>query len=226
MEIIVRGDGKSTFKPDQVILNIKFYIKSQAYQEVLDKGANSVNSFVSGTMQSFGFTKEDLKTRSYNIHKETVYSSTTKRHEFNGYSFNQNATLKFDYDVQKLSSMMEAISKLEDSPLYTINFGVKNEDSYRNSLLAKAYQDAEDKAKAIAAAAGKELRRCDKVDFKSFGTDYSSLSSLEGKTYKYLRSGSVDGIFAEESVADAIADTFTPEDVEVSETLYCLWIAE
>ena len=26
--------------------------------------------------------------------------------------------------------------------------------------------------------------------------------------------------------AKAISDTFTPEDIKVTETLYCLWIAE
>ena len=29
-----------------------------------------------------------------------------------------------------------------------------------------------------------------------------------------------------QATADVIQNTFTPEDVEISETLYCLWIAE
>jgi Uncharacterized conserved protein len=227
MDIIVRGDSSSSIKPDKVILSINFYVKSNTYQNVLDKGANNVNHFVTDTLPHFNFTKEDLKTNRFNVRKETRYNSVTKNHEFDGYSYSQNTRLEFDYDIEKLSEMMEAISKLEDSPVYEVNFGVKDEKSYRDDLLAKAYQDAESKARAIASAAQKELRRCEKVDFKSFGTDYTSSSRLGQGRYAYKQAAVMESdMVLRESTANVLADTFNPEDIEVSETLYCLWIAE
>ena len=85
-------------------------------------------------------------------------------------------------------------------------------------ILAKAYHDAELQAQAIAEASGKLLKQCVKVDFKPFTTEYISKTSFDSDVVysKAIREGA----------AQTIINTFTPEDIELSETLYCLWLAE
>ena len=88
----------------------------------------------------------------------------------------------------------------------------------KRKILAKAYKEAELQAQSIAEAAVKNLKQCVKIDFKPFTTEYVSRSAIQSDTMyaKDTRFG----------VAPAIINTFTPEDIELSETLYCLWITE
>jgi len=218
MEIIVQGKGKEFFTPNEVTLNFTFTIKGQTYEEVLREGVKNVQYFVDELLLQNNFEKENLKTRNFVIKEETRYDNLTHQNIFEGFSFNQYATLKFDYDKEKLATMMVSISKLDNAPMCQVDFGVKDEKDCRKKILAKAYKDAEEQALAIAEAAGKCLKQCAKVDFKPFTSDYHSRA----------RYGS-DIMYAEKAVAgvaQTIANTFTPEDIVLTETLYCLWNAE
>ena len=218
MEIIVQGKGNEYFAPNEVILNISFNTIGLTYEEVLEKGTKNVQYFVDEILQKNGFQKEDMKTRNFVIREETKYNNVTRNYDHDGYSFSQIAMLRFDYDKELMAKIMVAISKLENAPMCQIKFGVKDEKECKRKILAKAYKDAEVQAHAIAEAAGKTLKYCQKVDFKPFTTDYVSNAFF----------GS-DMMYAEKAVrgaAETIVNTFTPEDIELSETLYCLWIAE
>lgn len=217
METIVEGKGLKYFTPDQVVINFNFITKRTNYEEVLELGSKNVEIFIKDLLEKNNFKETDLKTKNFVIREETKYNEQTRRYEFDGYSFNQNATLKFDYDKNKMAKMMDELSKLSNPPKYQINFGLKNEEEYQKEIIKEAYQDAQNKAKAIAEAAGLELKKCLKVDFKPFTTTYISESSF-----------SSDMMYAKSSLngAEIIAKTFTPEDIELIETLYCLWLAE
>ncbi len=218
MEIIVQGKGTEYFAPNEVVLNIKFYTKGLTYEEVLNEGTKNVQYFVNELLLKNGFQKENMKTRNFVIREETKYNAITKNYDHNGYSFNQMAVLRFDYDKELMAKMMVEISKLDNAPMCQVNFDVKDAKECKRKILAKAYKDAEAQALAIAEASGKSLKCCQKVDFKPFTTEYVSNSMFESNM-----------MYAEKAVkgsAQTIVNTFTPEDIELSETLYCLWIAE
>ncbi len=218
MEIIVQGKGTEYFTPDEAILKINFYTKGQSYEEALKEGVRNVEIFVNEILLKNGFNKEEMKTRSFVVREDQKYNEATRNYEFNGYSFNQNANIKFDYDKDRIASIMESLSKLNNAPACQINFGVKNEKECKRNILSKAYKDAEEQAQAIALASGKTLKQCMKVDFKPFTTEYVSRAGFDS-----------DLMYAEKAsigAAKTITNTFTPEDIELSETLYCLWIAE
>lgn len=218
MEIIVEGTGIKHFTPNEVIMNLNFITKGKSYEEVLELGSKNVEIFIRDLLIRNNFTETDLKTRSFIIREETKYNEQTRKYEFDGYSFNQNATLKFDYDKIKMSKIMEEISKLSNPPKYQVNFGLKNEKESRRLILNEAYKDAENQALSIAIAAGLELKKCIKVDFKPFTTSYVSQTRF-GTEMMYAKKANV-------SASEVITKTFTPEDIELTETLYCLWLAE
>lgn len=218
MEIIVQGKGTEYFAPNEVNLNINFKIKGKSYEEVLREGTKNVQFFVDEILLKNNFQKEDMKTRNFTIREETRYDALTRKNVFEGFSFNQSATLKFDYDKDRMAQMMVEVSKLSNAPMCQVNFGIKNEKECRKNILAKAYKDAEEQALAIAFAAGKTLNQCVKVDFKPFTTNFVSRAKFDS-----------DLMYAEKAcrgAAETIVNTFTPEDIEISETLYCLWLAE
>ena len=78
-----------------------------------------------------------------------------------------------------------------------------------------AYNDAKEQAKAIADAAGLELSECIKVDFKPFNTEYVSHSNMDSEMM--MRTAKMG------ATPEKISAIFTPEDILISETLYCLW---
>ena len=215
MEIIVKGTGEKYFTPDEIILNFNFYVKGSTYEEVLEIGTNNVYSFINEFLSKENFTKEDLKTRSFLIKEETRYDESTRKYLKDGYSFNQNATLKFDYDKDKLARMMASLSTLSMYPKCQINFGVKDEKTARRSIVNIAYNDAKEQALSIASAAGLELGECIKVDFKPFTTEYVSHSNMDSEMV--MRTAKM-GV-----APDRVSAIFTPEDILISETLYTLW---
>ena len=218
MEIIVQGKGTEFLTPNEVILNIGFNTKGQSYEEVLSEGVKNVQKFVNELLLQNGFTIDDMKTRNFVIREDQKYDEATRTYLFDGFSFNQNATLKFDYNKERMAKVMEDLSKLDNAPTCQINFGVKDAKECKRKVLSKAYKEAELQAQAIAEAAGKTLKQCVKVDFKPFTTDYVSQTTFDSDMM-YAKSARL-------GTAPAIINTFTPEDIELSETLYCLWITE
>lgn len=218
MEIIVQGKGVQSFTPNMVTLSITFNVKGDTYEEVLKKGTQNVQLFVEELLLKNNFQKEDMKTSSFVIKEDIKYNKVTNQYEKDGYSYNQMASLKFDYKKELMANMMILISKLDNAPTCQISFGIKDEKECRKSILSLAYKDAENQAQAIAEASGKKLKCCQKVDFKPFTTDYVS-SAMIGSDMMCVERKCI-------GAAQTIVNTFTPEDIELSETLYCLWIAE
>jgi len=219
MEIIVEGKGTNWITPNQVIMNLKFEERGIKYEEVLTKGSENVEIFIQEILEKNGFNKDEMKTRNFVVSESKKYDEQERAYVFDGYIYNQDATLKFDYDKHKMANMMEQISKLETPPICQINFSVKAEKKHRMDILKTAYQDAESQAYAIATSAGKILRQCKKVDFKPFNTEYISTTQL--RTNMMYEENAYIG-----NSTQSIMNTFTPEDIEITETLYCLWLAE
>lgn len=217
MEIIVQGKASEMFTPNEVILNITFNVKGTSYEEVLNKGVKNVQNFVNEILLKNGFKVEEMKTRNFLVREDKKYNETTRTYILDGFSYSQSAKLEFDYDKEKIAKIMEDLSKLNEAPNCQIVFDVKNKQECKRKIIAKAYKEAEQEAEAIALAAGKNLKQCVKVDFKPFTTDYVSKTSFDSEmVYKSARVGA----------APTIINTFTPEDIELTETLYCLWITE
>lgn len=218
MDIIVQGRGVENVAPNEVILNINFFVKGSTYEEVLKGGVASVQRFVDDILIPNNLEKENMKTRNFVIREETKYNEITRNYDKNGFSYNQMAILKFDFNKEFLAKIMVSLSKLSNPPLCRVEFGVKDEKECKKMVLAKAYEDAKTQAEAIATAAGKELKCCAKVDFKPFTTEYLSNARFDKQMAYAERVGT--------GSAQTIVNIFTPEDIEISETLYCLWVAE
>ena len=216
MEIIVEGKGGKYFIPDQITINFTFYTKGDNYKKVLEKGISNVEEFISNVLLQNNLKKEDLKTNSFIIKEETKIDNITGKNKFDGYSYHQYASISFDYNIDLMANIMNSIAELIETPLYRINFGLKDEEKARTEVLKLAYKDAESKANAIAEASGKTLKRCIKVDSKPFNNVYTSNTNLD---YNMMSARTINNV-------ESITTILTPEDIEITETLYCLWLAE
>lgn len=227
MDIMVQGEGKKFYKPDEVLLSINFFVNDKSYDEVLKKGTKSVEVFIENVLKRLNIDKENLKTRNFRISHNTRFDYQTKKQIDCGFDYNQNATLKMDYNMETIAKFIDEVAQLDNPPKYNMTFSIKEQEKAKEEVMSEAYNKAKEKAEIIAMSAGKKLKDCIKVDFRPF----------EEKIYSNSRLSDVDLFESEKSIgaipmkqkqatADIIQNTFTPEDVEIRETLYCLWIAE
>lgn len=230
MDIIVEGVGKKYYKPDEVVINLIFYTKANSYDGALENGTKDVELFIANVLEQMQISKDTLKTRSFRVYEETRYDNERKMQIKLGFAYTQGATLKFDYSMSTIAEFMDRVSKLPNAPKYSLEFEIKDIKQSKQEALAEAYNNAKEKAEAIAISANKQLKECIKVDFRPFEESVISNSKLNSLNMMYEQKRKGVGAVQEKTIMkttrDVIQNIFTPEDVEILETLYCLWIAE
>ena len=224
MDIMVKGTGTRYYKADEVGIILNFRTNTDSYETALEKGTKDVQIFIEEILDQMNFSKEDMKTRSFRAYEDKRYDYKHNVEKSYGFVYEQMAKLKFDYDINVVAEFMDRVSKLSNPPKYTISFNVKDEKKIKEEALADAYNMAKEKAEAIAKAAGKNLKECIKTDFRPFEEKVYSNSSLDGEMFAERRRGAAGPEMA--SAERTIKTIFTPEDIEISETLYCLWITD
>lgn len=213
MDIIVEGVGKKYYTPDEVEIRLEFYTKASSYQEALEHGTKEVEIFINEVLKEINFDKDLMKTRAFRVCEETKFDYQKQQEIKLGYAYMQEATMIFDYSMNTMAEFMNKVSKLANPPKYFISFNVKDINKCKKEVLADAYNAAKIKAEAISMAAKKELKECVKIDFRPFEKDIISNSRIDSIA-------TMDGV----NIQDTIRTIFTPEDIEITETLYCLWI--
>ena len=228
MDIIVEGVGKKFYTPDEVEINLDFYTRADSYESALESGTKNVEIFINDVLEKMNFNKEIMKTRSFRVYEEKQYDYDKKIYIKLGYAYTQQANIKFDYSMNTIAEFMDMVSKLENPPKYHLVFNVKDIKKCKDEVLAEAYNKAKDKAETIAKAAGKELKECVKTDFRPFEERVVSRSSLNSQDMYMEKEMSMDGakfgMAKRTGVQETIQTIFTPEDIEITETLYCLWV--
>ena len=222
MDIMVEGRAKRTYKADEVEIRFEFKTTRVTYEMAVEDGSKNVESFINDVLLKMDFSKEDMKTQSFRVYEEINYNYQLQKEEKLGFTYSQCAILKFDYSIEKVAEMISKVCKISNPPKYFLNFSLKDKESAKNEVLADAYLNAKKKAQVIANVAELSLKSCVKTDFKPFTEKVISNTNLEapailGKAYSVEQANMVKG---------SIQTSFTPQDIEISETIYCLWLAE
>ena len=225
MDIIVEGVGKKFYSPDEVEIKLDFYTRANSYESALENGIKNVENFINDVLEKMGFNKEIMKTRSFRVYEEKQYDYDRKKYIKLGYAYTQQANIKFDYSMNIIAEFMDMVSKLNNPPKYHLSFNVKDIKGCKDEVLAEAYNKAKEKAETIAKAAGKELKECVKTNFIPFEESIVSRSSLNSQDMYMEKEQSFGASNFDMAKKTGVQDTiFTPEDIEITETLYCLWI--
>ena len=228
MDIIVEGVGKKFYNPDEVEIKLDFYTRADSYESALENGTKNVENFINDVLEKMDFNKEIMKTRSFRVYEEKQYDYDRKKYIKFGYTYTQQANIKFNYSMNIIAEFMDMVSKLKNPPKYHLLFNVKDIKGCKDEVLAEAYNKAKEKAETIARAAGKELKECVKTNFIPFEESVVSRSSLNSQDMYMEKEqsfgASTFGMAKKTGVQDTIQTIFTPEDIEITETLYCLWI--
>lgn len=212
MEINVIGQGEKVYKPDQIVFDINISNVYKNYEEALVKGEESVLEFLN-EMKAFGFEFQDFKTVNYIIKDETEYKNNVYRKI--GTKYSRDLKLKFDYDMKKMSEMVEVASKLKNAPRINVRYGLKDSKTAEIQLFTDAYQNARKQADIIANAAGLKVVRCAKTSMEKESNNYYSRTNYASCE-----------MLSKCSASEIMEQTYTPQDIVVDQEIFCVFIAE
>lgn len=156
--ITVRGVGNVSAKPDYITISMTIESIRKDYDGAM-KDASERISKLQDVAVSSGYTKEDLKTTSFNV--DTRYESVKDRQgnykrEFDGYACVYRLKLSFDFDSKQLAKVISAIANSGANPELSIAFTVKNPAKVSEELLKSAALNARAKAEILCGASGRD----------------------------------------------------------------------
>ena len=155
MNIIVQGEGKKFYKPNEVEISINFFANDKDYEKVFEKGTKSVEDFIQNVLIVLNICKDKLKTRNFRILQNIKYDYKNNQEIENGFDYNQSATLKLDYNMEIISEFMKRVTKLENPPKYNMTFNIKEKEDAKKAVIVEAFVKAKEKAEIIAITSGK-----------------------------------------------------------------------
>lgn len=212
--LTVKGTGRESFKPDQVIIHFTLSSKSADYNALTSAEEEKLEELTSALAQA-GFDKSEIKTASFSITTEYENFQDGERgwkKRFTGYSLNRGLNLSFDFRKELLNAAVSAVSCCKKAdPSFSVEFAVKDKTSAADRLLKKATEDAFRRAEAIAKAAGVGLGRIESISCEENEPSFSSptvFARAAGSAEMYRGTSGFD---------------ITPEDVVSEESVTVVW---
>ena len=207
------GSGLIRLQPDMTCITMTLTGLDPDYGEALRRSSADTET-LRGVLTGFGFARTDLKTLGF--HVSTEYESyqdedNTYKERFAGYRFRHVLKVEFDSDNDRMGKVLYALANGSVSPELRISFTVRDQESAKKALLAKAVADAREKAELLALAGGVALRDIQTIDYSWGAISFESAPLF-------------DGVMAKSRIAGASYDlAVEPDEIEVSDTVTVTW---
>lgn len=212
--ITIKGVGKLSLKPDQVVVSLTLNATDKNYDKTMDTAAKHLEQ-LRGALVGIGFTKDDLKTTNFNVNTE--YESERDKNGnykriFIGYSVTHQLKLEFDFDSQRLSQTLGAIAGCIAEPELNVQFTVKDKKSVDAALLENACVNAKAKAGILAKASGVTLGDLISIDY-----NWGELHLFSQTQYDME-----DNCMRMASAAPTSIE-IKPDDIDISDSVTFVW---
>ncbi len=210
--ITVKGIGRVLAKPDYVVITMDLSSQEMEYNEAMAAEAEKINALTE-TLVIIGFEKDDLKTTNFNVrtaYRNVKDSRGDSKRIFDGYVVSHDLKLSFDFDTDRLSNVLTAISICPAEPALHIQFTIKDTTAVNEEMLRLAAANARKKAEILCDAAGAELG------------DLIDINYNWGELNVYSRTDYEDECLTAPTFRAKAID-FTPDDIDVSDTATFIW---
>ena len=202
--ITVRGVGNVSAKPDYITISMTIESIRKDYDGAM-KDASERISKLQDVAVSSGYTKEDLKTTSFNV--DTRYESVKDRQG------NYRLKLSFDFDSKQLAKVISAIANSGANPELSIAFTVKNPAKVSEELLKSAALNARAKAEILCGASGCEMGQLISIDY-----NWGELNIVSRTSYEME-----DCLMPLAAMEKCCSPEIEPDDIDVSDTVAFTW---
>lgn len=201
--ITVTGRGEITLCPDTAKLTMELREEGAGHAAVTDACGARAELLLSA-LEKAGIDRKEVRTLSLRV--DARYETTDGARTFAGYTAVQRLQLLCGADAGTLAPILEAARTSGADPLLSLDYTVRDLQSYRANLLSLAVEDAADKAEIIAEAACVPLGRL-------LSVTYAQPVAMPMRTLRMAARG------------DFGAD-LTPEDVTLSDEVTAVYEIE
>ena len=220
--IRVTGKGNLKVHPDMTRITMELKGQYPAYDETFRHSSEDTEK-LKNILAEFGFERTDLKTLNFYVYTE--YESYEERHmgrkEYKrrlvGYNFKHTLKFEFESDNNLLGKILYALANSSLKPEFQISYTVKDRETAKNELLAKAVADSAAKASILTKAAGVTLRNIQSIDYSwgEISFDFTPMKhfSFECNDEPSMANGGYDM-------------NIEPDDIDVSDTVTVIWEIE
>ncbi len=157
--ITVKGIGHITAKPDYVIIHMTIDETNKKYEKAVEDASDRINK-LSNALVNIGFESDALKTADFKVNIATGYKKNFKGVSEvvkTGFTCTYRMKVSFDFESEKLSKAIDAITTCVSDPRLNITFTVKDEEAVKDELLKSAGANARRRAEILCEAAGGKL---------------------------------------------------------------------
>ena len=212
--ITIKGIGKLSLKPDQTVVSLMLKTVRVDYDKAMDEAAKHLEQLRSAIAE-IGFTKDDLKTTSFDV--GTEYENERDKNGnykqiFVGYRVTHGLKLEFDFDSQRLSKVLGAIAVCIAEPELNVQFTVKDKEAVDAALLESACANAKAKAEILTKASGVTLGELVSIDY-----NWGELHLFSQTQYDME-----DACMRMASAAPTSIE-IEPDDIDVSDSVTFVW---
>lgn len=206
----VTGKSEMDVMPDVGILTLSISEIKMEFNDALS-ALDKKTSKVKKQLSKLNFSEEEIKTRSFQIRKNTIYNRNQRKDS--GYVASQSIIVEFKYSKERISELLSDFAEesvgMQLSFAFTLSEELKSET--KNKLISMASKDAQQKASLLASNFGKEL---DKIVNLNYGTAPIQVSN---PIYRTASMG------MDEMASKAYISGFTPESIKLTETVHASW---
>lgn len=210
--ITVKGTGKISLRPDTTEITMTLRTTNKVYEDSMNESATILKGLKSA-LKEIGFDEKSLKTTNFNVFSEYDSVQDEKgiyKRVFTGYSCVHALKLEFDFDTDRLSQVLSAISYCIANPEVDIRFTVKDKDSATDEILKNAAINARHKAEILAAASGVKLDKLVSIDYNWNDVNFYS-NTTYGMERKCMMANDTAGM------------SINPDNIEISDTVTFVW---
>lgn len=211
--ITVKGMGRASAKPDYVVLSMILESTDKEYDKAMGIASDRIQQ-LNETLCGIGFEKGDLKTTNFNVrtdYERVKDRNGDYRNVFSGYEVTHNLKLAFDFNMNRLSQTLSAISGCLSHPQISIAFTVKDATAINEEMLRSAAMNAKRKAEILCEASGVKLGDLIAIDYNWGELDiysHTHYDCCEDALYPMAASKAID---------------IDPDDIDVSDTATFVW---
>lgn len=152
--ITVQGQGSLDATPDRAGIAIGVVTYDEYASQAQQKNAAALQA-VMEKLQALGIDAKNMQTRNFNFYP--VYNNEGKRsNEIQGYTVENDLYVIVD-DTSLLGSVIDSALSSGANKINSVDFSLQNPENLQQKALAAAFLNAQEKANALADAAGKRI---------------------------------------------------------------------
>jgi uncharacterized protein YggE len=163
--IHISGDAELKVSPDVVVFHVNVFATDKQINTTVKKLNDETASLIT-LMEKMGFSKEQMRIAGFSVQQEWEYTGNKSIPK--GYRAQQNITLRFEADRDKLARLMEAFAaegRRQFNTFFNAELSDKMKRESEQKLITLAMTRAKENAELIAKNSGQRIVRIRQVNY-------------------------------------------------------------